>query len=156
MRAFRLLVAVWISGCASMTQADTKPIFTLKAVAEYSSWIATGRAKSVRQAGCSTEGFGPAMIATLTVDEVWKGTVGQEVEFTYYPERSVVHPLPGARYVIAFQRLQVPCKNVSYDEGFLPIDGLEVVTTRLVDEPQRQLLGTLKKKVKARLASGAK
>jgi hypothetical protein len=96
------------------------------------------------------------MIATLTVDEVWKGTVGQEVEFAYYPEKSVVHPLPGGRYVIAFQRLQVPCGNVSYDEGFLPIDGLEVVTTRLAGEPQRQLLSTLKRKLKSRILSGTK
>jgi hypothetical protein len=156
MHAIRFLLTVWILACASLAQADTRPIFTLKAVADYATWIATGRIKSVREAGCSAEGFGAAMIATLTVNEVWKGTVGKEVEFAYYPEKSVVHPLPGARYVIAFQRLQVPCGNVSYDEGFLPIDGLEVVTSRLVDEPQRQLLSTLKMKFKARLPSGGK
>jgi len=154
MHAIRFLLVVWTLACANMTQADTRPIFTLNAVADYATWIATGRIKSVREAGCSTEGFGAAMVATLVVDEVWKGSVGQEVEFAYYPEKSVVHPLPGARYVIAFQRLQVPCGNVSYDEGFLPIDGLEVVTTRLVGEPQRQSLNKLKDKVKSHLPLG--
>jgi hypothetical protein len=51
MHAIRFLLTVWMLACASMTQADTRPIFTLKAVADYATWIATGRiSPSVKQA----------------------------------------------------------------------------------------------------------
>ena len=153
MRVNGFVVALFVAACSSITQGDTKPIFTLRAVAEYATWIAVGRVESVRDAGCSADGFGSAMIATFHVDSEWKGSVGQKVEFAFFPEKAGVRPLPGARYVVAFQRLHVSCMNVTYDEGFLPIDGIEVVTSRLTNEPQRQSLSALEGKVKSFLPS---
>jgi hypothetical protein len=149
MRPLQLVLALSIAACSSVSQGDTKPIFTLKAVTEYASWIAVGRIQSVRDAGCSTEGFGKAAIATLVVDEVWKGALGGAVEFAFFPDKATVRPQQGGQYVIAFQTLHVPCANVSYDEGFLPVEQGEVVTDRLVNEPPRQRLDVLANKVRA-------
>lgn len=143
----RVLVALLQVMVLGVAHADTKPIPTLRAVVESADWIAVGVVDSIEDAGCIVRGFGAGKAAVMRVSAVWKGAIGGSVTFVFFPERSVVTPVVGGSYVVAFIPLKVSCENVTFDFGLLPINGAEAITSTLVNEPPRQPVNLLRQKV---------
>jgi hypothetical protein len=145
----RHLLLALLACIAVDTFAESRADATLRAIAKYSDWIATGRIAAISASDCklSEAPHEPLVDVTFDVTEAWKGSVPPQVRFRLI-ERQLPRPLRiGDSAVVFFETIRVSCAETTRATGILPIDGSYVMSEAVAGEPALQSVEGLRNKV---------
>jgi hypothetical protein len=142
-KVLTLFTFLFVSSCTtqSFSIAETWPVFNLEGAVRTSSWIGTGEVIAVSKTDCVYGSFGKALNVQLKVSKaISEITSGHVIQSAVFDGGGAFVPKVGEKYLVFYRPITSTCGAVSASPGFLLINGGDVRTENIVDEPVSQSL----------------